>query len=102
MPVGPIRLQVNAIGLLVGIVGGVAIVALMFLRDTTFHSEADVLDVLSLRVLALVPLVVDDAERRRRTRRRLLTGAVAGLVYWLIARREPRRPDPSAPMSSGS
>jgi threonine/homoserine efflux transporter RhtA len=31
-----------------------------------------------------------------------LTGAVAGLVYWLIARREPRRPDPTAPMSSGS
>jgi hypothetical protein len=79
-PVGPIRLQVNAIGLLVGLVAGVAIVALMFLRDTTFHSEADVLDVLSLRVLALVPLVVDDAELRRRSRRRLLMGAVAGIA----------------------
>jgi hypothetical protein len=32
-----------------------------------------------------------------------LTGAVAGLVYWAIAGgREPRRPEPSAPMSSGS
>jgi len=32
-----------------------------------------------------------------------LTGAVAGLVYWAIAGgREPRRSEPSAPMSSGS
>jgi len=32
-----------------------------------------------------------------------LTGAVAGLVYWaIIGGREPRRPEPSAPTSSGS
>lgn len=31
-----------------------------------------------------------------------LTGTVAGLVYWAIAGREPRRPDSSASMSSGS
>ncbi|WP_201834362.1 hypothetical protein [Microvirga zambiensis] len=32
-----------------------------------------------------------------------LTGAVAGLVYWAIAGgREPRRPEPHAPLSSGS
>jgi hypothetical protein len=32
-----------------------------------------------------------------------LTGAVAGLVYWaIIGGRAPRRPNPTAPMSSGS
>jgi hypothetical protein len=31
-----------------------------------------------------------------------LTGAVAGFIYWAIAGREPRRPNPTAPMSSGS
>jgi len=32
-----------------------------------------------------------------------LTGAVAGLVYWaIIGGREPRRPEPNGPLSSGS
>ncbi|MEE1610809.1 hypothetical protein [Microvirga sp. CF3016] len=32
-----------------------------------------------------------------------LTGAIAGLVYWaIIGGREPRRPEPIGPMSSGS
>jgi uncharacterized protein involved in exopolysaccharide biosynthesis len=79
-PVGPVRLQVNAIGLIAGAFIGIAAVALMFLRDTTFHSEADVLDVLSLRVLAQVPLVIDATETRRRQRRRLLLGSAAGLA----------------------
>jgi uncharacterized protein involved in exopolysaccharide biosynthesis len=79
-PVGPIRLQVNAMGLVGGLFIGAVIVVLKFLRDTTFHSEADVLDVLSLRVLAQVPLVVDAAELRRRRRRRLLMGSVAGIA----------------------
>jgi hypothetical protein len=39
-----------------------------------------VLDVLSLRVLAMVPLVVDEAERRRRWRRRLLMGSAVGVA----------------------
>ena len=47
------------IGVALGLVLGIAIVAVLFLRDKTFRTEADVLDVLALPVLALVPLVID-------------------------------------------
>ena len=80
-PVGAMRLQTNLIGLFAGMSLGVAIIGLIFFFDTTFHTEADVLDALSLQVLALVPFVVDGAERRRRTRQRRILATVAGVVF---------------------
>jgi len=88
-PAGAIRMQTNAGATAGGLFLGIGIVAFLFFRDTTFHSEADVLDVLRLPVLAIVPVVVDQAETRRRShRKRLLFGGVtlvvaaAGLVAW--------------------
>ena len=79
-PVGNVRVQTNAIGFFSGLVVGVGIVVLIFFRDKTFGSEADVLDVLSVRVLAVVPFVIDGAERRRRARRRMLVATGVGIV----------------------
>jgi polysaccharide chain length determinant protein (PEP-CTERM system associated) len=88
-PVGAVRIQTNAIATVAGLMIGVAMVALLFIRDTTFHTESDVLDVLKLPVLALVPLVVDQVQVERRRRRRLLVAgvvsvalAVASVVAW--------------------
>ncbi|HET7218504.1 MAG TPA: GNVR domain-containing protein [Vicinamibacterales bacterium] len=88
-PVGAVRVQTNAIGTAAGMLLGVGIVAFLFVRDTTFHSEADVLDVLRLPVLALVPLVVDAEQMARARRRRMLVASLvavavvgAGVVAW--------------------
>jgi uncharacterized protein involved in exopolysaccharide biosynthesis len=88
-PVGAVRVQTNAMGTAVGMMLGLGIVAFLFIKDRTLHSEADVLDVLKLPVLALVPLVVDEVQIDRRRRRRLwligvVSAAVAGvgLVTW--------------------
>jgi uncharacterized protein involved in exopolysaccharide biosynthesis len=78
--VGTVRVQTNAIGTAGGLLLGVGIVAFLFFRDTTFHSEADVLDVLRLPVLALVPLVVDAEQVRRRRRRRMVVASLVGVA----------------------
>jgi polysaccharide chain length determinant protein (PEP-CTERM system associated) len=88
-PTGPVRLQINAIGVAAGLVLGIAIVAVLFLRDSALRTEADVLGVLALPVLALIPLVIDQGERQRlRRRQALMMSTVAlllvtgGIVTW--------------------
>ncbi len=88
-PVGAKRIRTNAVGVAGGLGLGVLIVGLLFLRDTTFHSEADVLEVLSLPVLALVPHVAAPSEAITRKRRRLYIAsavlvvvAASGYVAW--------------------
>lgn len=85
-PLGPMRLQINGIGFALGLLLGVLVAALLELRDRSFRTEADVLDVLELPVLAVVPFVADDVYRRRRRRRQFAlsaaaVGAVAGGAY---------------------
>jgi succinoglycan biosynthesis transport protein ExoP len=80
VPVRPVdmkRLRYNGLGLGIGLVLGVAIAALLELRDTSFRSDADVLEVLRLPVLANVPQVLTEAEIVR-DRRKLVLLAVAG------------------------
>jgi polysaccharide chain length determinant protein (PEP-CTERM system associated) len=88
-PVGAIRMQTNAMGLGAGLAIGIGFVAFMFFRDRTFRTEADVLDVLKLPVLALVPLITDQTQIRRQRRQRLLgvgvgiaAVAMAAVVAW--------------------
>jgi hypothetical protein len=51
-------------------------------RDSSFKREEDVLRVLTLPVLALVPVLISEPDRqqRRRRRRRFAFGAVALLM----------------------
>jgi polysaccharide chain length determinant protein (PEP-CTERM system associated) len=90
-PAGAVRMQTNAMGTAGGFFIGLGVVAMLFFRDTTFRTEADVLDVLRLPVLAIVPVVVDQTEKQRQQRRkRLLFGGVmlvvagAGAVAWRL------------------
>jgi polysaccharide chain length determinant protein (PEP-CTERM system associated) len=92
VPVTPIdrqRVRTNGIGVAVGLFLGLGLAALLELRDTSFRTQADVLDVLALPVLALIPLIETAADRKRAWRRRLivssavvLAGAAAGYVVW--------------------
>ena len=94
VPVRPIRskrIQYNAIGLLVGLLIGVGIVAFLELRDKSFWTEAEVMDMLSLAVLTTVPYVATAAELEQRKKRRLMAAAggvacaaVMGYVTWTM------------------
>jgi polysaccharide chain length determinant protein (PEP-CTERM system associated) len=90
-PLPSIRMRLNAMGLLIGVFIGLGIAALLELKDASFRSSGDVLEVLLLPVLATVPRVETAAERRRRVRRNVLlsaTGmvclAAAGYVTWTL------------------
>lgn len=90
-PVGPMRLQINGIGAGLGLALGLALIALLELRDSSFRTEAEVLDILALPVLALVPQVETESERTRRAHRRwALSSGVAlvtvacGYVFWVM------------------
>jgi capsular polysaccharide biosynthesis protein len=91
-PVGVRRLQVNAMASFAGLALGLALAALVEFRDTTFRSAGDVLDVLQLPLLASVPYVMIEPDRRRLRRlRRLnstaiaLTAAAGGYGIWALS-----------------
>ena len=90
-PISPIRIQINAIGLGLGLLLGFGIAVILELKDRSFRSEADILDVLALPVLALIPQVDTAAERARRFRVRTMLSAtgvavmgVAAYVFWAM------------------
>ena len=94
VPVRPLpsqRIRYNAVGLAIGLLLGLGVAALLELRDKSFRTEADVLDTLSLPVLAMVPYVETAGEKVRGQRRRLAVSlggaacmAVAGYVAWSL------------------
>ncbi len=90
-PASPLRIRINAIGLGIGIMLAIGIAGLLEVRDTTYRTEADVLDVLRLPVLAVVPRVMTAAEQGRLKRRRMMQSwaavsvvVVAGYVFWAL------------------
>ena len=85
------RIRYNAIGLAIGLLLGLAAAVLLELRDKSFRTEGDVLDALSLPVLATVPYVQSAADKAAQKRQRLaasLAGttclAVAGYLTWSL------------------
>jgi polysaccharide chain length determinant protein (PEP-CTERM system associated) len=94
VPVRPLpsqRIRYNAVGLAIGLLIGLGLAVLLELRDKSFRTEADVLDVLSLPVLATVPYIETAAEKVRGQRRRMAVSAagvtclaVAGYVAWTL------------------
>jgi polysaccharide chain length determinant protein (PEP-CTERM system associated) len=91
-PISPNRLQINLMGVGIGLALGLALIALLEYKDSSFRTEGDIRSALVLPVVALIPRVVTRAEARRERRRRLLLGTVSvllfvvvggGLTYWL-------------------
>jgi hypothetical protein len=90
-PVASIRGLINAGGLALGLLLGIGAAAFLELRDKSFRSTSDVLDVLALPVLAAVPRIVGAGERLRIRNRRLALSAVgivglvgAGYLAWTL------------------
>jgi hypothetical protein len=72
-------------GLLMGLGFGVALVALLEYRDTSIKTDDDVLVSLSLPVLAVIPQMMNAADRHvRRRRRTLWSGAAAAALLLLV------------------
>ena len=92
-PISPNRPLINLAGALAGLVVGLCLVGLKEYKDDSFHTDEEVLKVLSLPVIATVPVMPSAAERRA-TRRRgwmaaaggvaLLAAGIAGVIwsYW--------------------
>ena len=91
-PFSPNRLVINLGGAGGGLALGILIIAFLEYRDSSFKSEDDVVRVLDMRVLAVVPLMISDAEHRTRKWRIaligvaaiVLVGSGAALVLWRL------------------
>lgn len=68
-PMSPNRPVIAGIGLGIGLALGLGLTVLLELRDQSFRSAPEVIDVLSLPVLAMVPAIPTRYERRRFVRR---------------------------------
>jgi polysaccharide chain length determinant protein (PEP-CTERM system associated) len=79
-PTGMNRRLANAMGVAGGLVLGVALAALLEFRDRTFRSVQDIQAVLQLPIVAHVPFVMLDADRRHRRRLRLMSALAVLLV----------------------
>jgi hypothetical protein len=72
-------------GMMGGLGIGIALIALLEFKDKSLKTDEEVLSVLSLPVLAVVPVMQSGAERKRQFRRRLfinigLGSTVAGCL----------------------
>jgi polysaccharide chain length determinant protein (PEP-CTERM system associated) len=76
-PSSPQRILINIAGLILGLLLGVALVGLIEFLDSTYHSDADVVNALSLPVIAVVPQLATDASIRQAARRKWLMGVAA-------------------------
>lgn len=79
-PFSPDRLRLNLAGTLGGLVLGLGLVGLAEYRSRGFKDEGELRSVIGLPVLAVVPLMRTEAERRKVTLRRVLTNVGFGAV----------------------
>ena len=84
-PISPDRFRINMFGILGGLALGLALVAFLEYRDTSFKSDDDVIATLSLPVLAVIPVMTNAGERRVARRRKLLLAASASVTCMLLA-----------------
>ena len=77
-PTLPNRPKMNLMGMAAGLGLGIALVGLLEYRDSSFRTDTEVTAVLTLPVLAVVPLMQSDEDRNRATRRRLFMGVGLG------------------------
>ena len=91
-PISPNRVLIKVSGALAGLAMGFFAVFLLEVRDSSLKTEADVLQVLGLPVLAMVPAVVPSVDQRSKRRRAFvvatavlcLVAAGVGVVVWKV------------------
>ena len=92
-PTSPNRVTINMVGMAAGMGIGIALVGLLEWRDSSFKTDDEVSNVLTLPVLAVVPLMQSNEDRQRLARRKLITsvglvgtvlGCLAVVVYTFV------------------
>jgi uncharacterized protein involved in exopolysaccharide biosynthesis len=91
-PSSPNRPQLYGMGVIGGFALGLALLVLVEFRDHSVRTEADVVAVLALPVIAMVPKMKSAAERRKQRRKRWLLSASAAtslvmcgaLILWVL------------------
>jgi hypothetical protein len=73
-PFSPNRKMYNLVGLFGGIMIGVALIGLLEYRDGSFRTDDEITAVLKVPVLAVVPLMRSEPERKKLLRRRIVLG----------------------------
>jgi polysaccharide chain length determinant protein (PEP-CTERM system associated) len=76
-PFSPDRTKINLMGAMGGLLFGIALAAFLEYRDASFRTQDDVTAVLSLPVLAQIPLIATADELRQFRRKRLLVASAA-------------------------
>ena len=93
-PISPNRPMINLIGAAVGLGLGLGLVAFLEYRDNSFRTDDEVVRILALPVMAVIPVMLSRAERRKQRRQALIVGSsiifviVAGAVgaVWFVLR----------------
>jgi uncharacterized protein involved in exopolysaccharide biosynthesis len=90
-PFTPNRQLIDLVGAGVGLLVGLALVGVQEYRDTSFKAEEDVIRLLSLPVLARIPLMPSVGDDVRASKRRMVVSAAAvamivvgGAVMWKL------------------
>ena len=90
-PIRPVRALISAAGAAIGLVLGLVLAVLIEVRDATFHTDGEIVEILGLSVVAVVPSIESDNDRRLKHRRRVLVttsavsaSAVCGLLFWAM------------------
>ena len=88
---GPDRVRNTALGTVGSLLLGLVLAAAVEVRDSTFRTENEIVEVLTLPVVALLPYIESQADRRRQRMRQLLsfgTAAVGlvvgGYTFWML------------------
>ena len=76
-PFSPNRVMINLGGVMGGLMVGLMLAGFLEYRDASFRSQDEVSIVLSLPVLAQIPLISTPAERQQMRRKRLMIAAAA-------------------------
>jgi polysaccharide chain length determinant protein (PEP-CTERM system associated) len=77
-PSSPNRPQINGFGMAAGLGLGIGLIVLLEYRDTSFKTDDEVTALLSLPVLAVVPVMQSDEDRQRARKRRVAIGVGLG------------------------
>jgi polysaccharide chain length determinant protein (PEP-CTERM system associated) len=79
-PVSPNRPLIDFVGAAAGLAIGLALVALLEYRDSSFRTDDEVVAVLALPVVAVIPLMLSKAEREQVRRRSVLIASATAVL----------------------